>query len=235
MSTRTDSPRPTAGITNSLGWLLLAFVPARAVAQVLAFVVARLPAAEFSPSNALRGDGALAVAAGASICCVALPLGVAIAVHFAYLFQRWNANVRASGVPGLRFTPGWAAGSFFVPIANLLVPYLVACELWRASTLPPRDEAAQDADWRAQPVSSTVDRWWLCFVAALLADRASNVAERFGAAWGSAAPLAILQLALWIAAAWFARRFVLELDLRVTARVAVAARATPPAAIEGWS
>lgn len=53
------------------------------------------------------------------------------------IFGRWivraNKNVRAFGADGLRITPGWAVGYFFVPIINLWRPYQAMKDLWRAS------------------------------------------------------------------------------------------------------
>src|SRR5512133_3434057 len=42
-----------------------------------------------------------------------------------------NAVVLSGG--GLRFTPGWAVGWWFIPIANLWKPFQTVRELWRAS------------------------------------------------------------------------------------------------------
>src|SRR5437868_6687462 len=43
------------------------------------------------------------------------------------LFLRWihraNRNARALGAQGMRFTPGWAVGWYFIPIASLWKPY----------------------------------------------------------------------------------------------------------------
>jgi hypothetical protein len=35
--------------------------------------------------------------------------------------------------PEVRWTPGWAVGWWFVPVANLLMPAVTTAELWRAS------------------------------------------------------------------------------------------------------
>jgi hypothetical protein len=56
------------------------------------------------------------------------PAATAVWMHNAY------RNLPALGVGGLTWSPGWAAGAWFVPIANLFVPYLVARELWRGSS-----------------------------------------------------------------------------------------------------
>ncbi len=36
---------------------------------------------------------------------------------------RAHANLRESGMEELRHSPGWAVGSYFIPIANLFVPF----------------------------------------------------------------------------------------------------------------
>ena len=45
-----------------------------------------------------------------------------------------TANLWSRGLPGLRFTPGWVVGWWFVPFANLVLPYLAMRELDRRST-----------------------------------------------------------------------------------------------------
>lgn len=65
---------------------------------------------------------------------------------------RANSNVRALGATGLRFSPGWAVGWHFVPIAWFWMPFSVMREIWRASASP--DE------WRRQPGSALLGWWW---------------------------------------------------------------------------
>lgn len=56
------------------------------------------------------------------------------------LWLRWlylaAFNVRALGASRLRFTPGWAVGWSFIPVANLWMPYLALKEIWQASIDP---------------------------------------------------------------------------------------------------
>jgi hypothetical protein len=71
-------------------------------------------------------------------------------------FLRWvyraNSNVRKLGAEGLRFTPGWSVGWFFVPIAHVWKPYQVMKEIFKASKNP--------ADWANQTSSPIVGWWW---------------------------------------------------------------------------
>lgn len=54
-------------------------------------------------------------------------------VLFCVWFHRAYGNLLALGEPRLRFAPGWAPGSFFVPILNLFRPYQIAREIWQRS------------------------------------------------------------------------------------------------------
>lgn len=65
--------------------------------------------------------------------------------------HRAHANLRALGVPGLRFSPGWAVGWWFVPLANLVMPYLAVRELWRASTAGPLASGEGPGPWDRDP------------------------------------------------------------------------------------
>ncbi len=53
---------------------------------------------------------------------------------------RAAANVRAAAVPGFTFTPSWAVGWYFVPIANLFQPYQAMRQIWNASHGGDKDE-----------------------------------------------------------------------------------------------
>jgi len=82
--------------------------------------------------------------------------GVALALII--LFCNWipcaNRNARALGATGLRFTPGWSVGWYFVPVMNLFRPYQAMKEIWMASV--PSD--ATDRQQRAP--SSLLGSWW---------------------------------------------------------------------------
>jgi hypothetical protein len=55
----------------------------------------------------------------------------------------------------MTYTPGWSVGWFFVPLANLVMPYLVIREIWQASG------PGQGANWRRAPVSAVLSVWWV--------------------------------------------------------------------------
>jgi len=81
-----------------------------------------------------------------------LALYLFTAVMFGLWIVRANKNVRALGAEGLRITPGWAVGYFFIPIVNLWRPYQAMNDLWRASHNP--------SSWAATAASFILPAWW---------------------------------------------------------------------------
>jgi hypothetical protein len=84
------------------------------------------------------------------------------------LFFTWiyraKANTAALGAAHLRFTPGWAVGWYFIPIANFWKPYLAMKELWQASHAPGAcPEAA---------IGGLLPRWWTLWLLSLLSSPA---------------------------------------------------------------
>jgi len=68
-----------------------------------------------------------------------------------------NAVVLSGG--GLGFTPGWAVGWWFIPIANLWKPFQTVRELWKAS---------HGGGWRTIATWSVLGWWWGTWIAGWL-------------------------------------------------------------------
>lgn len=92
---------------------------------------------------------------------------IVLAQSIAYLVcgvvvLRWlylaNNNAWALGAQDLMVTPGWAVGWWFIPFANLVMPYLTVREIWKASRNP--------RDWQAAPSSPILPLWWGLWIAA---------------------------------------------------------------------
>lgn len=81
---------------------------------------------------------------------------ISIFIVSAILIMRWiynaNRNVRALGATGMAITPGWSVGWYFVPFANLVMPYRAMSELWRASASPSR--------WNKEEAPPLLPWWW---------------------------------------------------------------------------
>ncbi|CAH2601760.1 membrane protein of unknown function [Rhodovastum atsumiense] len=93
-----------------------------------------------------------------------LRLGTGLATGILLLAWTWSANRNAHGLgaAGLRFTPGWSAGWYVVPLANLWKPLQVLREIWQASSDP--------RHWKGEAVPTAITWWWrLVLSAAALA------------------------------------------------------------------
>lgn len=79
------------------------------------------------------------------------------AVLFFVWLHRVNKNLRPLGALYVEFTPGWAVGWFFIPFANLVMPYRVVKEVWTKSA--PDTPGVSSA---LQPTGSAalVGWWW---------------------------------------------------------------------------
>lgn len=109
-----------------------------------------------------------------------LILWIATAVAFMIWFHRVHKNLPALGGRGLKYSPGWAVGGFFVPFLNLFRPPQVMGEVWHGSDpsglerdLGPDGPAIRNK--LAQP--SQVSLWWgLYILAGLIAYAALRIA-----------------------------------------------------------
>jgi hypothetical protein len=123
-------------------------------------------------------------------------------------FTRWEHRVARNAKlldGGFTYSPAWAVGWWFVPVANLVLPYRVIGELWRASA---RGAAA---------APGYLGAWWGCLVGSVLL---GNLAGRVSAE-ATSAPVAqladIIDLfshSLLVAAALLALRLVGDLTRR---------------------
>lgn len=79
------------------------------------------------------------------------------------LFLKWvyraNRNLRAFSGVEMKYTPAWAAWSYFVPIACFFVPPAVMAEIWAVS--------------HRSKAGGLVGLWWLFVVVSALASEAS--------------------------------------------------------------
>jgi hypothetical protein len=81
---------------------------------------------------------------------------IAILLITVIVFSRWiyvvHANKWNLDASGMRFTPGWAVGSFFIPFINLYQPYQAMKEVWLVSSNP--------LQWQQQRRSAILPWWW---------------------------------------------------------------------------
>jgi len=89
---------------------------------------------------------------------------VGLFIFTTVVFGRWiyvvARNVRSLGAERLQFTPGWAVGYYFVPIANLFRPYQAMKEIWKASRAP--------TQWQLEKGSFVLVLWWTLWLISCL-------------------------------------------------------------------
>jgi hypothetical protein len=83
-------------------------------------------------------------------------LGIVTGIAFLKWIYRAYKNIKGFGAEGLRFSPGWAVGYYFIPILSLIRPVQVMGEIWRASDGP--------TNWRQKPGSWLIAGWWTLFL-----------------------------------------------------------------------
>lgn len=85
---------------------------------------------------------------------------------FIWWMQRAVRNLLALGATGQKYSPGWAVGWWFIPLANLVQPAKVLLEAWKGSA--PRQLLEPDDSWRSRPANALIIVWWLGCVAGWL-------------------------------------------------------------------
>jgi hypothetical protein len=146
----------TRGIGNALIALLAAQVVALlfgAVAVLLEISLLQriIDGSQVTLAEATASDNRVAASAR-----LWLVLFAATVVLWLIWQHRAHANLKATGVTGLEYSPGWAVGWWLIPIANLWKPFQVNRELWKAS--------GGDYDWRSLPTWPLVGWWWASYI-----------------------------------------------------------------------
>ncbi len=87
---------------------------------------------------------------------VAGVLHLTVSVLFLLWFYRAMRNAGSLGARSLDLNPGVVILSFFLPLINLIIPYVAMRKLWRASYAP--------RQWTTEPVSPVVTVMWLGWI-----------------------------------------------------------------------
>jgi len=89
-------------------------------------------------------------------------LSIAEAIAFLMWVYRAHKNLPSLGATGLRFTPGWAVGWFFIPIMWFFRPYQAVAEISKASD--PKVDATDGTSWKSVATLPLVGWWWAFFL-----------------------------------------------------------------------
>jgi heme/copper-type cytochrome/quinol oxidase subunit 2 len=92
-------------------------------------------------------------------------VGITTIVFWCMWLHRAAKNLVDSDIEGFEFTPAWAVGWHFIPIANLFKPFAVMRKIWNASV---GEMGALDYP------SPIVTRWWAAWIISSIAGNIST-------------------------------------------------------------
>jgi len=129
---------------------------------------------------------------------IQLALFVAGGIAWLLWQRRVNLRLRALGREGMRFSPGWTIGWYFIPFANLLVPPQMMQELWQAS-----DPGSDASGWKSSRPTNLVYGWYGSFIVANVISRVGLMSfmsgERTGSLLSDVASALLIVVAGWLA------------------------------------
>ena len=92
-------------------------------------------------------------------------------IAFLVWLHRAYSNLQPLGAMGLEYTPGFAVGGWFIPFANLYVPYKAVKELWQESN-PVIAEPTED--WQKSGAPGWLAVWWVFWIIGNILSRVSS-------------------------------------------------------------
>lgn len=124
------------GLSIALTWLLVASaLSALALAGAYASdrsLLARARDGQFvSYAEGHASDGRIGAAVGFAFC-----IGLAVLVVLIVFLYRASKNTELWQQQSRRWAAGWTIGGWFIPVANIVIPFLVVAEIWKRSPEP---------------------------------------------------------------------------------------------------
>jgi hypothetical protein len=92
---------------------------------------------------------------------------IRVAIFVVFIIWLWRGAKNALDVLGREapaFTPGWSIGSWFIPLANFVIPVMIVQGLWRASA----PGTGPGTAWRKTKGSVLVGFWWAAFLLSIV-------------------------------------------------------------------
>ena len=145
------------GLTTGLTWVCTLLVVA-SIAQVAAFLHRRsvlhdvVTGSTISLSRIDRADRLVAQSGAAW----AFTLAAMLVLLIIWLW-RASSNLQPLGVAPERLPRGMAIGGWFIPVANLVLPFLMIGDAWRAGA----PSAAATPQWRKARLLPAIPAWWV--------------------------------------------------------------------------
>jgi hypothetical protein len=137
--------RDLSGLTTIAVWSVIV----QMVLQLLyagSLAYERVSAPDYDPTLApVPAFSALAVFVSLLVCIIVVGRWI----------YRASANAHAIS-DEMTISPGWAVGSYFIPILNLFRPYQAMREIWLASHFR--------GNWHAEPTPGLLILWWALWI-----------------------------------------------------------------------
>jgi hypothetical protein len=153
-----QDPARVTGWLSTFLWILLLFLVASIASLVLQYQLL-----ESVEAHRFVSHDELMAAANANDLRVLIALrgaalfGIVAAITFFVWLYRVSANVHALGASELSAGPGFAVGMYFIPVMNLIMPFLAMGEIWKASIDAPQ--------WKMQKGTLLIPLWWFLQIA----------------------------------------------------------------------
>ena len=168
------APRPT-GVSRGLGTSVRVFMVITAAVALLAAVAQILEVSKFDAYIETPGVATVEYDAwgdAATLSAGALGFVFLGVLVLWILLMIWGSQAHRSlsrfGPASLSWSPGWAVGAWFIPLANAVIPRLVLNEIEKVSD--PENGIPPVADrWRARGLAGTGLGWWIFHVAGYVA------------------------------------------------------------------
>ncbi|HXG64467.1 MAG TPA: DUF4328 domain-containing protein [Blastocatellia bacterium] len=128
------------------------------IAVVWGFFEIALLSRAMAGQTVAEAEAAASDSQGLFIALLQMVVYVVTAVLFLIWIYRAHQNLPALGALGLKYSPGWAVGWFFVPCLNLIRPFQVVTEIWKASS--PEMDSKDGTSWQYATTSPIIAFWW---------------------------------------------------------------------------
>jgi hypothetical protein len=156
--------RTLTNIVTYLFYISLALVPVALVFDLIEYnLLISIPDATYDPTSDFGSKAEASDLRQQIMGSVQIAISVAnFILWFVWIFKS-NKLAQAFGASGMKYSPGWSIGWYFVPILNLFHPYLAMKELYLASLSPKQFDVNRDVT--EQPESlNFVGMWWLFWI-----------------------------------------------------------------------
>lgn len=81
-------------------------------------------------------------------------------------FYRATNNLYKANLQNLTYTPGWAVGWFYIPFVQIVMPLLVANQMWKGSVAIKNKD--NNSNWKNNGISPWILVWYISFIGSIV-------------------------------------------------------------------